>query len=55
MWWELVYSPLFRDNKKSVEFREWLKENNAIVLPLLEGAFKESGIIVKSRIIKIRK
>ena len=48
-------SPFFRENKKSVEFRKWLTDNNAIVLPLLEGAFKESGTMVKTRIIKVIK
>jgi len=48
-------SPFFRENKKSVEFKEFLEENNAEIISLPEGAFKESGTMVKTRIIKIRK
>lgn len=48
-------SPFFRENRKSVEFRQWLSENNAEVYENDIGAFKESGTMVKTRIIKVRK
>ena len=48
-------SPFFRNNKKSVEFREWLEKMNAEIIDLEAGAFKESGTMVKTRIIKVRK
>jgi hypothetical protein len=48
-------SPFFRINKKSIEFREWLESNNAEIIDLEPGAFKESGTMVKTRIIKIIK
>lgn len=48
-------SPFFRENKKSVNFRKFLSENNAEIYDLPEGAFKESGTMVKTRIIKIHK
>ena len=48
-------SPFFRINKKSVAFREFLEANNAEIIPLDTGAFKESGTMVKTRIIKMEK
>lgn len=48
-------SPFFRENKKSVEFRGFLEDNNAEVIDLPEGSFKESGTMVKTRIVKINK
>lgn len=48
-------SPFFRENKKSVAFREWLEENNAEIVDNDPGAFKGSGTMVKTRIIKICK
>jgi hypothetical protein len=48
-------SPFFRENKKSVNFRKFLSDNNADIFELPEGAFKESGTMVKTRIIKIQK
>ncbi len=48
-------SPFFRTNRKSVEFRDFLDENNAEVVSLPEGAFKESGTMVRTRIIKLKK
>jgi hypothetical protein len=38
-----------------VAFREWLKDNNAEIFDLPSGAFKESGTMVKTRIIKVKK
>lgn len=48
-------SPFYRNNKKSIQFREWLKKNGAEIIELEPGAFKESGTMVKTRIIKIRR
>jgi predicted RNA methylase len=47
--------PFFRENKKSVDFREWLDDIGAEVIENDVGAFKESGTMVKTRIIKIAK
>lgn len=44
-------SPFFRQDKISVEFRNWIEENNVEVIDLESGAFKESGTMVKTRII----
>lgn len=48
-------SPLFRENKKSIEFRKFLEENNAEIHSLDVGTFKESETMVKTNIIKIKK
>ena len=48
-------SPFFRNNTKSVEFRNWLTRLNAEYEILSEGAFKESGTMIKTRIIKVVK
>lgn len=48
-------SPFFRTNRKSVEFRDFLKENDAEIVSLPEGAFKESGTMVRTRIVKLKK
>lgn len=48
-------SPFFRQNKKSADFRELLGKHEAEIIPLDEGAFKESGTMVRTRIIKMRK
>lgn len=48
-------SPFFRENKKSVEFREFLVTHNAEIIKLPEGTFKASGTMVRTRIIKISK
>lgn len=48
-------SPFFRENKKSVEFRKFLEDNNAQIIDLPEGIFKESGTMVRTKIIKIIK
>lgn len=48
-------SPFFRENKKSVAFREFLEQNAAEVIINNDNAFKESGTMVKTRIIKITK
>ncbi|WP_298029728.1 ParB/RepB/Spo0J family partition protein [uncultured Dysosmobacter sp.] len=48
-------SPFFRSNKKSVDFRAFLESLNAEIIPLEEGAFKESGTMVRTRLVKIVK
>ena len=48
-------SPFFRTNKKSVEFREFLEAHEAVIEPVAEGAFKESGTMVRTRLVKIVK
>lgn len=48
-------SPFFRSNKKSVDFRAFLEERKAAIIPLEEGAFKESGTMVRTRLVKIVK
>ncbi|MDR1572807.1 MAG: class I SAM-dependent methyltransferase [Clostridiales Family XIII bacterium] len=48
-------SPFFRDNGKSVAFREWLDDSGAEIIDVPEGAFKVSGTNIRTKIIKIRK
>lgn len=48
-------SPFFRTNKKSVEFREFLETHEAVIESVAEGAFKESGTMVRTRLVKIVK
>lgn len=48
-------SPFFRDNKKSIEFREFLDSVEAEIFDLEAGAFKESGTMIATKIIKIEK
>ena len=48
-------SPFFRENKKSVAFREFLEQNDAEVIENDRDIFKESGTLVKTRIVKIVK
>lgn len=48
-------SPFFRENSLSSEFRDWLDTNDAEVIDLDSGAFKESGTMVKTRIIVVNK
>jgi type I restriction-modification system DNA methylase subunit len=48
-------SPFFRTNKKSVEFRKFLDSVNAEVIKNDDGAFKKSGTMASTRIIKITK
>lgn len=42
-------------NKKETEFRNWLNNLNAEVIPIKPGAFKESGTMVGGKIILINK
>lgn len=48
-------SPFFRTNRKSTEFLEFLDKHGAEIIELPEGAFKGSGTMVRTRIIKIKK
>ena len=48
-------APFFWSNKKAIAFREFLGSHNAEIVKLDEGAFKESGTMVRTRIIKLRK
>ena len=48
-------SPFFRTDKKSVLFQNWMKEVNAEVVDVPEGAFKESGTMITTKIIKAYK
>lgn len=48
-------SPFFRSNKKSVDFRGFLEAHDTEIIPVEEGAFKDSGTMVRTRIIKIEK
>lgn len=52
-----VMSPswTFRDNKKSVEFRKFIEEREAEVVDLEAGAFKSSGTMIRTCIVKVRK
>lgn len=48
-------SPFFRENRLSVEFREFLDKVNAEIIINPEGTFKASGTMVRTRLIKIVK
>lgn len=48
-------SPFFRTNTKSVDFREWLDRMGAEIVDVDAGAFKESGTLIATKIIKVRK
>lgn len=48
-------SPFFRTNEKSLKFRAFLEEHHAMVEDLPEGAFKESGTMVRACLVKIIK
>ena len=43
------------NQKKQIEFKNFLKENKANIIDVEEGAFKESGTMVKSKIIVLDK
>lgn len=45
----------FRNDKPTVEFRELVKSHGGTIEPVEEGAFKESGTMVKTCIITVRK
>jgi type I restriction-modification system DNA methylase subunit len=48
-------SPFFRENKKSIDFRQFLEDNEADIHDLPEGSFKESGTNIRTKIIKVVK
>ncbi len=48
-------SPFFWSNKKAEEFRDFLDSHNAEMVRLDEGAFKDSGTMVRTRIVKLKK
>lgn len=45
----------FANNQSTIKFRDWLDKVNADVTSLPEGAFKESGTMVRARIVVINK
>ncbi|MDR1246120.1 MAG: N-6 DNA methylase [Clostridiales Family XIII bacterium] len=47
--------PFFRKDRKSTEFGEWICGLDAEIVDVPEGAFKESGTSIRTKIIKIRK
>jgi hypothetical protein len=52
-----VMSPslLWRTNKKTWDFRNWLDELEAQVFEMEEGAFKASGTSIRTNVVKIAK
>jgi hypothetical protein len=48
-------SPFFRDNELSKKFRKFLDDNNSKVVSLPSETFKESGTMVRTRIIVVDK
>ncbi len=48
-------APFFWSNKKAIAFREFLDSHGAEMVRLDEGAFKESGMMVRTRLIKLEK
>jgi hypothetical protein len=45
----------FADGKKEQAFRKWLTEQNAEIIPIEAGTFKDSGTMVAACVIVIRK
>lgn len=48
-------SPFWRTDRKSVEFQNWIQAVNGQVVDVPEGAFKESGTMLRTKIVKVRK
>lgn len=48
-------SPFFRTNEKSIQFRKWLQFLDAEIIDVPEGAFKEIGTMIRTKIIKFVK
>ncbi len=48
-------SPFFRTNKLSLDFMEFLNNNDVEIIDLPEGSFKSSGTSIRTKILKIRK
>lgn len=51
----MAESAFFRNDKKSMAFRDWLDEVGGYSEPLPDGAFKESGTGVKARLVVIER
>lgn len=47
--------PFFRQNRKSKEFRDFLEHYGAKIIKLPRGTFKESGTMVETRLIHIKR
>ena len=47
--------PFFRQDRKSTDFRNFLELNEAEVIKLPEGTFKQSGTMVNTRLIRIKR
>lgn len=45
----------FSENRKETEFREWLYSVEATIIPLDAGAFKQSGTMIETVVVKITK
>lgn len=48
-------SPFWRTDRKSIEFQKWIQDVDAEVVDVPEGAFKESGTMIRTKIIKVYK
>jgi hypothetical protein len=48
-------SPFFRTDRLSTVFRAWLDARSVDVVDVPEGAFKASGTMIRTKIIKVRK
>lgn len=48
-------SPFFRENSLSVSFRNWIRDNNVMDIENDSGTFKESGTMVKTRLVIAKK
>ena len=48
-------SAFFRSNEKAEKFRDFLEASNALTIYLSDGAFKESGTTVRTRLVRIEK
>lgn len=47
--------PFFRNDRRAVEFREWLRRHGGHSEPLPEGSFKASGTGVNTRLVVLEK
>lgn len=48
-------SPFWRTDRKSVEFQNWIRAVNAQVVDVPEGIFRESGTMLRTKIVKVHK
>lgn len=51
----LSTAPFWRTNKPSTDFRAWLEDNYGETVPVDEGVFRESGTMIQTKIIKVKK